>query len=117
MAQINAVIIRRSDDENTVALVSAACDPEMVEDTNDLYGAIARATTRWARRGAAAKALLEDTHGDINIGDLCAEGIDARLRALLRKEGVTELKIDCHAGGATPWDYDDNLYDESHLEQ
>ncbi len=51
MAKIEAVIIRRSDEENTVALVSAECDPDRVGSTNDLFGAISRAVTRWAQQG------------------------------------------------------------------
>jgi hypothetical protein len=116
MAKIEAVVLRRNKDENTIALVSAECDPEMVGSSDDLYGAISRAVTRWSRTCSAGRRLLKANGGDIDIGDLAAETIDSLLKKELRREGVTALAIECRHGDAGHWAYDDNLYDDWHVE-
>jgi hypothetical protein len=93
MTRIEAVIIRRGKDENTVALVSAECDPEMIDGTNDLFGGISRAVSRWAQTGGS-KRLSGHDRGDINIGDLAdQQPFDANLKKELTKEGIYDLKI------------------------
>ena len=68
MAKIEAVIIRRSDEENTIAIVTAECDLEMVANHVALIGAVANAVTRWAKHGRGKELLARK--GTINVGDL-----------------------------------------------
>lgn len=114
--RINAVIIRRSTDENTVALVSAECDSEMIDSVNELFGAISHAVTRWAKNGQGKK-LLHSNRGNINIGDLVGCVKDKRLVQDLGRRGIAKLTVESHQGDATAWDFDDNLYDQEMLHQ
>ena len=64
---INAVVIRRSSDEDTVAIVS--CDvSESVKSAGDLWKALKRAVVAWGRASDAGRAVLQACP-DFNVGD------------------------------------------------
>lgn len=116
---IRAVIFRRSDDENTVAVVTAEVDPAMmIETPNDLFGAVSEAVTRWidpVTMPSEGSLALKANNGDFNVGDLAGHLGSPFLVAHLRTKGILRLDVECHVGDKTSWDYDDNLYDEAHL--
>jgi len=59
---------------------------------------------------------VERNNGDFNVGDLEFHTKDSLLQQELKKEGVTDLEVECRVGDQTRWDFDDNLYDEMHLD-
>ncbi len=97
---LKAVIIRRSDDENTVAIVTAECDPEVVRGIGDLMRAVCNAVTRWAKCGLA-------TETDFTVGDLQGHLADPILLGELVEEGVHSLTVETYTAPWTAWDFDD----------
>ena len=107
---IHAVIVRRSNEENTVAIVDADCDPDSIQTPDDLFGAISNAIAEWYHEDDEAGTIIDDNDGDFNVGDLANELPDESLEKRLAAWGVTNLVIECHVGESTAWDYDDSLY-------
>ena len=117
MRTINAVIIRRSNEENTVAIVQADVDDDFAdEQTNEahaLFGAIQHAVTDWGRQTDQCQSVLRGNGFDFNAGDLGEWCDDESLARFLRQQGICKLRVACHCDTSGHcWDYDDRLFDE-----
>src|SRR5438034_167985 len=102
MAKIDAVIIRRSRDENTVALVSAECDPEIIEGANELFGAISQAVTLWAQHdeGQRKDVFGRDKIWGNDAGDMIEHMDGVLLEQGLAPESAVPMIVD---EGAMYW--------------
>lgn len=107
----HAVIIRESTDEATCAIVSANV---AVKDCSkhQFREMLTKAFTEWVEKGDVGDAFYR-SNGD-NIGDMSmALGYDTFVECL-RKEGITDLTINCYSDcdTSTNWEYDDSLIED-----
>jgi hypothetical protein len=112
LKKITAVVLRSINDSvHKVAIVTADCDPDMVEDADDLLGAISAAVYHWVASGVDKTVTVKAHNGEFNIGDLASHGVSTELAICLNGWGVNNLTIETYISDRTTWDYDDNLYD------
>ena len=116
MRTIKAVVIRQSNDENTVAIVHSDVDDEFADEqakVHALFGSIQQAVTEWGRQTAEGQSVFRSNGFDFNVGDLGEWCDDESLARFLRQQGIHKLRIECHCDTSGHcWDYDDRLFDE-----
>lgn len=123
MRTIEAVVIRQSRDEKTVAIVKATVaddfgsdDDAAHDDVTTLYGHIQLAVTDWFRETDTGKAAVRGSSYDLNVGDLADWCDDKTLVPFLRKQGIRRLRIETHSDThGHHWDYDDVLFDQMEI--
>jgi hypothetical protein len=126
MRTIDAVIIRNSREEHTVAIVRAeiaddfGCDERgsggSPDDVTVLWGRIQLAVTEWFFKTDQGKAAIRSNNYDFNIGDLAEWKEHDSLVPFLRRQGIHSLEIDIHSDTAGHcWDFDDVLFDDMEI--
>jgi hypothetical protein len=110
--RIQAVVIRVSDEENTVAIVS--CDrTNKIDTTYKMRAALVRALTKWVKKTEEGGYLYEDNVEDLNVGDLWSCYEDETLKPFLVKHGIHNLQVhvenDLEPIG---WEFDDKLVED-----
>jgi hypothetical protein len=111
METLPAVIIRRSNDENTVAIIEARRTGQVASPA-DLGRQIRSAVSEWINTTSRGKAALANSGNDFNVGDLAEWHRDESLLAILSKHGVQIIELDAVQAEFAGWDYDDHLFDE-----
>jgi hypothetical protein len=109
------IVRRDSSDEFTYAKVEAEVDRVELAEASAFLSALRAGVSDWTNYHATGRAAWQASSQDLNIGDLSGHTKDARLRAALREEGITNLKITCTCYDQAPascWSYDSVLAEE-----
>ena len=113
MQKLQTVVIRQSNDENTVAILTC----EGIPDAAAFRDALKKAVSDWVDRTTDGREAYEENGNDFNLGDLAQWDDDPTLRKFMKLHGVTgfSIQVFCDTEPAPGWEYDDNLVDEGRV--
>ena len=117
MEKSETVVFRRSNDENTVAILTCNRTSNLA-DAAAFRVALKKAVRDWVDRTTDGRDAYAENGNDFNLGDLAQWDDDSTLLKFMQLHGVTgftdqgPLRYQEPAPG---WDYDDNLVDEERV--
>jgi hypothetical protein len=116
MKELETVVIRRSNEENTVAILT--CNrTKVISDASAFRDALRNAVSDWVDRTTDGRESYAENGNDFNLGDLAQWDDDPTLRKFMKLHGITgiAMQVFCDTEPAPGWDYDDNLVDEEQV--
>jgi hypothetical protein len=111
--QVEAVVIRRSHDENTCAVLK--CDrTDRIPNAAAFRDALKKAVSDWADRTTDGHEAYAENDNDFNLGDLARRDGDPTLLKFMQLHGIIgfTIQVFCDNTPAHGWTFDDNLVDE-----
>ena len=110
MDQIQTVVIRRGNEENTVAVLTCK-QTKAIPNAERFRDALVKAVSDWVDRTTDGREAYQENGNDFNIGDLAQWDDDSALRKFMRIHGIIgfRLQIFCDTEPVSGWDYDDSL--------
>lgn len=107
---IQTVVIRRGNEENTVAVLTCK-RTKAIPNASALRDALVKAVSDWVDRTTDGREAYEENGKDFNVGDLAQWDDDPTLLKFMKLHGITgfTLQIFSDPEPAYGWDYDDNL--------
>ena len=94
MIPVSFVVARDSHDEKTFAHVTAEVSRSELAQERVFLSALRRAVSAWILTTEEGQSAWDCSSLDFNVGDLASCG-DEALDALLAREGICQLNIDC----------------------
>ena len=116
MEKVETVVIRQSNEENTVAILT--CNrTKGIPDASAFRDALGNAVSDWVDRTTDGRESYAENSNDFNLGDLAQWDDDPTLRKFMKLNGITgfAMQVYCDTEPAPGWDYDDNLVDEEQV--
>lgn len=116
MEKIETVVIRQSNEENTVAVLT--CNrTDCIADAAAFRDALQKAVSDWVDRTTDGREAYTENGDDFNIGDLAQWDNDPTLLEFMKLHGITGfgIQVFCDTEPAPGWEYDDNLVDEDRV--
>lgn len=108
------IVLRRSTDETTFALVSAKVSDKKLLEEGPFLKALRKGITKWVRGTAEGKKAWNESCQDFNVGDLCQYEKSEALLKCLAVVGIFTLDISCNCFDyAAQWSYDTVLAEEA----
>jgi len=105
MIPVSFVVPRNSHEEKTFAHVTAEVSRSELAQERVFLSALRRAVSAWILTTEEGLSAWDCSCQDFNVGDLSNCG-DEALDALLAREGIFRLSIDCMSADSGCWSFD-----------
>lgn len=97
------IVSRASNDETTLAIVTAKVAGAGLLGERAFLDALVQSVSRWGRTTPAGRDAWKRSSRDFNVGDLSGYLDDRKLVAILRKNGIRGLKVDIISDDRACW--------------